>query len=135
MLPKEVEKRIGEIWDKEIMIFDMDLCSIFSNLIQNAIEALEKVKTDKKYLFINLEQGKSYARFEIRNSIEKRPERDQDGNIITTKDDKKNHGFGLINIRTIIEENKGKFEIEIRENECRCTVILKNKVIGNCLNF
>jgi hypothetical protein len=44
------------------------------------------------------------------------PITDNDGNLITTKADKRNHGLGLVSISEIIPEEKGQVHFEFAGN-------------------
>ena len=93
-------------------ITDEDLCTILSNLIDNAIEACEKIP-DKKV--IDIESGISNGFFILSVS-------NPTGNKIinpklkTTKKDKKNHGIGLKNVERALKKYNGVMTADISEN-------------------
>lgn len=86
-----------------------DLCSIFSNAINNAIEACERQPDIKKAIkCIILEHNGNFlfrfenpATSEMYNTVKR-------GN--TSKENKKEHGFGIENIRMAVEKNNGRME-------------------------
>ena len=88
-------------------IADYELCIIFSNILNNAIEACEKGDT------IDLV---SYPYNEYLCIIEKNPTHRtlsiQDGTIQTTKSDKISHGHGLSNVKTVVNKYDGKMNIK-----------------------
>ena len=127
LLSDDVKKDVKGKWIQDLDVTEVELCSVFSNLMQNAVEALIKPITNKKYLEIKFVQGKTYAKLEIKNSLERLPEQDRQGNLISTKEDRKKHGIGLMNVRRIVEKNGGKFEIEMTKEEFKSIVILKLK--------
>ena len=127
LLSDDVKKDVKGKWIQDLDVTEVELCSVFSNLMQNAVEALTKPITNKKYLEIRFVQGKTYAKLEIKNSLERLPEQDRQGNLISTKEDRKKHGIGLMNVRRIVEKNGGKFEIEMTKEEFKSIVILKLK--------
>lgn len=91
---------------------DYDLCTIFSNLLSNAREACEKIKEEKPeiYLWIGKKNGKTLIFME--NPIA--GDFDEKSFLGTsTKKDRANHGFGLLNVKETIEYNGGMFEIQI----------------------
>lgn len=111
----------------KLKINDADFCIVISNLLQNALEEILRQENEDKYIKIVVEQGKNFFRLEIRNSSravfaknKKFPK--------TQKDDKENHGIGLMNIIETIERNQGKFEIEGNGKEVCARVILPIKV-------
>ena len=108
LLSDDVKKDVKGKWIQDLDVTEVELCSVFSNLMQNAVEALIKPITNKKYLEIKFVQGKTYAKLEIKNSLERLPEQDRQGNLISIKEDRKNHGIGLMNVRRIAEKNGEK---------------------------
>lgn len=111
----------------KLEINDADFCIVISNLLQNAVEEILRQKNADKYIKVDVEQGKSFFRLEIRNSSKvvftknkKFPK--------TQKEDKENHGIGFINIIETIERNHGKFEIEGNGKEVCARVILPIEV-------
>lgn len=86
-----------------------DLCTIFSNAINNAVEACEKIQDVEKEITVSiLEQEKTvFYRFENPATMEMYEVIKQSG---TTKEDSKNHGFGIENIRRAVEKNGGVME-------------------------
>ena len=111
----------------KLEINDVDFCIVISNLLQNAVEEILRLENEDRYIKVNVEQGKSFFRLEIRNSSKavfaknkKFPK--------TQKEDKDNHGIGLMNIMETIENNRGKFEIEGNGREVCATVILPIEV-------
>ncbi len=85
LLSDDVKKDVKGKWIQDLDVTEVELCSVFSNLMQNAVEALIKPITNKKYLEIKFVQGKTYAKLEIKNSLERLPEQDRQGNLISTK--------------------------------------------------
>lgn len=97
-------------------INSMDVCTIFGNAMDNAIEACRKLKQpEKKFIQINSNQAANYLLVTISNSY--------DGNVrlynglpITSKEKSALHGFGLPNIRRVMKNYGGSITIDIEEN-------------------
>ena len=86
-----------------IDISDSALVTILSNIIDNAIEAAEKCIEKKIILKIKLKDGNLYIDSEnTRMSYD-----GDDGYFKTTKEDRKNHGYGLLNIEKAVSDNGG----------------------------
>lgn len=123
-LEEETVVEITGMCPEDIPINQVDLCTIFANLIQNACEELEKHSTTAKYLKIKIESGQEFLGVEFINSLSE--ESYKKSNLLQTrKKDWKNHGFGLQNVKKAVEKNKGIFKIEITEREFLANVILK----------
>lgn len=112
---------------EEIRITDIDLCIIFSNLIDNAVEACEKLNNSSQK-FINLKSNisGSYMYMSIENCY--------DGQIskngvkfITWKKNKNFHGVGLENVRITVNKYKGMLKYDYNESVFKVSVLLNIK--------
>ncbi len=126
LLDEDVKIEIRGTCKCNLKISDVDLCTVFSNLVQNAVEELNRKQIDNRFLKIVFNKGKSYLKIEIINSIAENKEK-VFGNFVTSKSDKKNHGIGLQNVRETLERNNGKLETVIRERTFKVKVILPIK--------
>ena len=83
----------------------VDLCVIFSNALDNAIEACGKIGGHKVIdIKLNIQQG--YQFISISN-----PASEENNSLQTTKDDKIHHGFGINNIRNAVKRHNGTFDL------------------------
>lgn len=97
-------------------IDDADLCIIFGNAIDNAIEACEKIKTDnRKIISIIINQKKHLLSILISNPVSESPEI-ENNMIITSKKDTSNHGFGLYSINQTVKKYDGNYDISCMDN-------------------
>lgn len=109
-------------------INESDFCAIFSNLILNAAEEVQRQETEEKYIRIDIKQGNFFSEVEMKNST-KRSFSDKAGQFHTNKPDKRNHGLGIMNVREIIEKNHGSLVIDGLGNEFTAIATLDNKVV------
>lgn len=105
---------------------DVELCAIVSNLIQNAVEALNESDTYDNYIKIKFESNKEYMYMKIINNyFEKSFVRDKVSNMPkTTKVNVEEHGIGLRSIKETIEKHNGVFRIDINSETFAAEVIL-----------
>ncbi len=109
---------------KEINISNTDLCSVYSNMIKNAIEELNKIELSRpKKLEINFSNGDKFIKISVKNTM-KDPSAFKGFASKTTKDDKKNHGFGIQNINRIVSNHKGLLDIRKNNDLFICEVII-----------
>ena len=94
---------------KEIQIENMDLCSIFGNLLDNAIEACERVGSCGK-LEIKAGIKLEYLVIKVTNSCD-RIEKDEEGELVSLKEIKEGHGIGLKIIRDIVKKVQREFRV------------------------
>ena len=83
---------------------DADICVLLANLLDNAIEASEKVSDPQ--ISIRVADNKNYTCIEIKNKIDGSviPKNNK---LITTKNDKDNHGIGMYSIAQIVDKYDG----------------------------
>ena len=86
-------------------IDDLEFCSVFGNLMDNAIEAERKV-TGKKEIIIFVEEKMGYLRLEIQNKIEKSV-LNENSSLNTTKKDTSSHGIGHKSVKRTMQKVGG----------------------------
>lgn len=86
-------------------IDDLEFCTVFGNLMDNAIEAERKV-TGKKEIIIFVEEKMGYLRLEIQNKIEKSV-LNENSSLNTTKKDTSSHGIGHKSVKRTMEKVGG----------------------------
>lgn len=86
-------------------IDDLEFCSVFGNLMDNAIEAERKV-TEKKEIIIFVEEKMGYLRLEIQNKIEKSVLNEK-SSLNTTKKDTSSHGIGHKSVKRTMQKVGG----------------------------
>lgn len=109
------EKGIQVFFDNHIgdtqKINAQDVSGILFNLLDNAIEACEKINNREKYIKLYVEINDNFLQLKIENSSDGEYNT-KNKTFITSKKDKKQHGFGLQNIKFIVEEkNDGLLDI------------------------
>lgn len=99
---------------------DREICSLFGNLLDNALEACERVMEEEKtakestindqkaqlWIQVKIEQKKQLLFIEIANSADQSPER-KERKLLTRKKDSSLHGYGLKSVERIVEEHDG----------------------------
>lgn len=113
----------------ELGAFDaFDIGIILQNLLQNAMEACEKVGQGAGYIRLT---GKRRGRFfliEVKNSFAGKLEFGSDGLPVTTKkEDVFMHGVGLSNVRRETEKYMGELELKADHQEFSATVLLQER--------
>lgn len=127
MLEEDVEVKISGCLTKEISMSDLELCTVFSNLIKNSVEELKKPGQEKKYLEVKVNSGQQAFQIEVSNSISKQSKEIREDLPRTTKKDKKNHGIGLRNVKETVEKNHGTFQWKQEKSGFKTVVTLPLK--------
>lgn len=99
-----------------------DISVIFGNLFDNAIEAAQK--SEKKLILLKIQLQGDYISIYMENSFDKRY---SNIDLKTTKADTQEHGFGIKNIRKIVDERNGMIEFfENDDSMFCCDILLRN---------
>lgn len=88
---------------ENLAVDPVDLCVIFGNALDNAIEACERLETADKRIVLDLRQEDSTLFCQLANTA---PPSDA-GSLATSKPDKDNHGFGFANLTASLEKYGG----------------------------
>lgn len=110
----------------------IDVCSIFSNILDNAIEACNKIKNDEKYIKIRGTFVKSYYVIRCENSKVNKV-KIKNNRIISSKKDKFIHGIGLKSVKSSLKKYDGELEIEDFEDKFLVQIYIpidKNMTVG-----
>ena len=92
-------------------ISQMDLCTIFSNVLKNAAEAVKEIGDIR----ISGKRGKQFAKLVIGNSCFSEVKISKEGLPETVKEDKQNHGFGIANMQRALQKNGGEFTFKVSD--------------------
>lgn len=101
-----------------------DITTIFSNLLDNAIEACMK-KENGRYITIKTGNHQDMIMIRIANSIGEKPVW-RDGRPMSQKGER--HGIGLKNVEKVVTEYNGSVDFEMNEQEFACSIILNKTV-------
>ena len=93
----------------DLNIAPMDICVLFGNLIDNAIEGCINSGCDKKELKIYIEYVNQRLIICVQNSANNSNIKKKDDEIgfVSTKADKEGHGIGIYNINEIVQKYGG----------------------------
>lgn len=98
-------------------ISNTDLCIIFGNILDNAIEAVEKVDDNiAKEINIDVYKKKDYLFITVTNPT-KTEVAIKDNKVVTSKDDKSNHGFGLSSVEETLKKYDGHLDLDCNNNK------------------
>ncbi|MGN1369379.1 MAG: sensor histidine kinase [Aristaeellaceae bacterium] len=113
----KVDVSINSKWDAlEAAMPDWEMCKVLSNLIDNAIDAMEKLPEKKRRLSITLGENVRQYTFRVENTGEMIPEGIRERMFIpgfTTKGE--GHGMGLHIVRRTLQERGGDIAVQSDE--------------------
>lgn len=101
-----------------------DMCSIFANILDNAIEAASS--SEDKTISFGIKKTERFFVIRITNSVSSKVDTEMllDSLGYTTKNDKDRHGFGLMNVKRTVEEYSGLLKAESDDRSFSLTVML-----------
>ncbi len=101
-----------------------DLAIIIGTLLDNAVEACQKA--EEKYIGFNLYYKPDYLILRVENSVGSEAMKPSwmGGQGKSNKTDPENHGFGLSNVKYLVEKHSGLIEIDLRKNVFKVNIAL-----------
>lgn len=128
-IKKALAESKGILFKTDIRLFTKlplqpgDICVIFGNALDNAIEGCERVQDRQQRIFLALVQVKDHLLCEITNTAIKQPTAID----TTSKNDTFEHGYGLVNLKESLAKYGSKPDIVWEKGEFSLSFIL-------CLN-
>jgi sensor histidine kinase YesM len=99
-----------------ITIAQRDLCIVISNLVKNAVEAMENNQSDSNEIIFEVKQGKQFLHIMVKNTVDSQKLVIKNNLPVTTKKNKMMHGLGLKNIAKVAEKYNGKYAYTMENN-------------------
>lgn len=92
---------------ESIPLSEYEICSLFSNLFDNAIESCEKIEDEsKRFIEIKSAEKSGFFILKVSNTYLKMPEKKKNGKYETSKKEK-GHGYGMTIIDEIVKKYNG----------------------------
>ena len=103
-----------------------DICSLLSNLLENAKEACMKAPAGiKPFLSLEMSVKKDFFIISCKNSYYQTLLKNKKGHLISTKKHADSHGFGIYIMEKIAEKYNGFLDIQTDDSTFCATVALK----------
>lgn len=110
--------KIGDISLEKIK--DIDVTTIFSNLLDNAIDEVKEIENNKN-IFLKVDKFNEFIVINVRNELKSKPVKDK----LEFKTTKKNHeGLGLQNVKMAIEKYEGTLRIDFDNNNFKVNIVI-----------
>lgn len=122
-LEKGIELKVTGHFPMVCHISAYDICTVLSNLLSNAILAEEQAEKDVVSLVIRYTEEEVLLVIENDYKHELKMENDV---LKTTKAESLGHGYGLINVREVVEKNGGSISISTENYKFKAMLVMKN---------
>lgn len=108
-----------------LILKEMDICTLLSNALDNAIEANQKITDiEERWIKVYGERKGQMWVFNATNPIGEEVVFEGD-RIVTSKKDKNMHGFGLTSIRRVVENYDGAMSANVKEGTFTLTFFVR----------
>ena len=107
-----------------LVLADIEIIFLFGNLLDNAIEAQDMIPEEKRFISLKLRRHMSMLYIDISNPYIKEL-CIKDGHFQSTKEDGKEHGFGMQLIERIVARYQGEQLIETDNHIFRYRIMMK----------
>ena len=103
----------------------MDICGIFANALDNAIEAAEQTLPNA-FVSMNIKRTEQFFVIRISNSVKEKVNVEKLASVssYTSKSDTEHHGFGLRNIKDTAAKYDGLVKCESKDTEFTLSVMI-----------
>lgn len=119
-----IETDIHAEYPRDCKISPVDLCTILTNLLDNAIEACRKQPKDqKRRLTVTIRRIHQFILIRVVNSTPEAPVI-RNGSLVTSKKDRKYHGWGMKNVKAAVENYHGTIEFNYSDDLFTVNIIL-----------
>lgn len=106
----------------------MDICSIFGNALDNAIEATMKLEDkEKRLIHVNVSQFKSFVMIRFENYFKGNLKK-EGASFKTTKKNAEDHGYGIKSINYTVEKYDGAVDIKANDKWFEIKILIPIKV-------
>lgn len=125
---QEAEKFNAKIYFNGIMpaskVSDVDMVILLSNILDNALEACQKMEGDKK-ITIDSVLNKQMWVLTVKNPVKENINIHMN-QLETSKENKKLHGYGIMNMEKVAKSYNGLIKLQCENNEfiVRATIML-----------
>lgn len=120
---EEIGLRCEGVLPQKLKMSEYDLCTIFSNLLSNSIDACTKLCTKEKVISLQIKHFRDNLMILIENPIEWGVPLEKIG-YFTSKKDESVHGYGIYNIKKAVQKYSGEVVFFTDEGNFRAEILL-----------
>ncbi|MDE5729169.1 MAG: GHKL domain-containing protein, partial [Clostridia bacterium] len=95
-------------------ISEVDICSLFGNALDNAIESFEESDIEARLIKLAVYKNNGLLIIRCENTFNGQL-KTRDGELLTTKRERQNHGYGVKSIKTVAEKYGGTVNYAVND--------------------
>ena len=103
---------------------ETDLCSLFTNLIDNALEAIQRQNIANGVVEVGINQKNAALYICVLNPVDEQLGKETLLSLKTTKKDKTMHGYGVRIVDSIVQKYNGQINRSIENGKYRVDIML-----------
>lgn len=119
----EIEFKTEGLLPPALKIQEFDLCTIFSNLLSNSIEACARLREHEKKILLSIHTFQNQMIISFKNPVEEDINTENLGSY-STKKDRQHHGYGIRNIVEAVDKYDGSVDFLIENNQFEVKICL-----------
>lgn len=108
-------------------VSDNDWCTMLLNLLDNALEACEKVEEVKRWITISIKRRKNVILIDISNSFDGNLIKSRIGKLESTKKEKIFHGIGMDSVMQTVSKYGGVFQFKDEKDTFKVSISMISK--------
>ncbi|HJB16200.1 MAG TPA: GHKL domain-containing protein [Candidatus Blautia excrementipullorum] len=120
---EQIRTKVNIEYPHNTNIRSVDLTTILGNLLDNALEAAKTAPDKVRFLNLTIRRINAMLIIKVENGYGNAPKQ-INGNLITSKDDKASHGWGLKSVQTAADRYDGTITTDYENGVFRSVVTL-----------
>lgn len=116
---------------EDVGIDERDLSALFMNMLDNALEAAQKVEAEPRFLSVSAELKNGFLAIFCENAYKAPVKTDERGVLVSTKEDAAAHGFGMRQMRAVAEKYHSILDVSYTDDVFTVQTALRTRRSGS----
>lgn len=125
---EQIRTKVNIEYPHNTNIRSVDLTTILGNLLDNALEAAKTAPDKVRFLNLTIRRINAMLIIKVENGYGNAPKQES-GSLITSKDDKASHGWGLKSVQTAADRYDGTITTDYKDSVFQSVVTLSFKPV------
>ena len=124
---RQLDVRITCVADGSLLstLHVADICTIFGNALDNAMESVVMIaEPERRLIHVSVSAQKGFIFITVANTLGTTLIEAENNSLLTTKRDKKNHGYGLKGIKYVVGKYGGNVSYKAEDGWFRLNILI-----------